>query len=157
MVHAGAIVAARVTRFKLGSLATPLEVRVPSAQRNWVGIGCAAGVAAAFNSPAGGILYSLEEVCSHWSSTMTWRSFFCVVVAAIVFNLLITIQAGNLDSLLIKQVRCLPRRPLAHAATSYLLPPYFLPPTSLLPTGRASCSPSTSAPPPPSPSTTTSY
>ena len=65
MVHTGAAVAARVTRFKMTSpweLSAPLEVRVPSAQRSWVGIGCAAGVAAAFSSPLGGILYSFEEV-----------------------------------------------------------------------------------------------
>ena len=76
MVHTGAIVASRVTRAEYhGRRRTPLEMRVPSAQRNWVGIGAAAGVAAAFNSPLGGILYSFEEVCSHWSETMTWRAF----------------------------------------------------------------------------------
>ena len=53
------------------SWSTPLELRVPSAQRTWVGVGCAAGVAAAFNAPLGGILYSFEEVCSAWSSKLT--------------------------------------------------------------------------------------
>ena len=65
MVHTGAIVAARVTCAEVRwpfRWSTPLEVRVPSAQRDWVGVGAAAGVAAAFNSPLGGILYSFEEV-----------------------------------------------------------------------------------------------
>ncbi len=116
MVHTGAIVAARITRAKIPywllpfckpkqqdlghldargegaekaetHLTTPIELRVPSAQRNWVGIGCAAGVAAAFNAPLGGILYSFEEVCSHWTEKMTWRAFFCCVVAAFTFNI----------------------------------------------------------------------
>ena len=43
------------------------ELRLPSSQRGWVGMGAAAGVAAAFNAPLGGILYSFEEVCSHRS------------------------------------------------------------------------------------------
>ena len=108
MVHTGAIVAARVTRSKLVlsrkfRYITPIETRVPSAQRTWVGVGCAAGVAAAFNAPLGGILYSFEEVCSHWSAKMTWRSFFCVVVAAIVYNALINAFSNNIaNSVLLK-------------------------------------------------------
>ena len=109
MVHTGAIVAARVTRAKLTlpylkwRYFTPLETRVPSAQRTWVGVGCAAGVAAAFNAPLGGILYSFEEVCSSWSSKMTSRSFFTVVVAAIVYNALLQVIFDNIsNSVLLK-------------------------------------------------------
>ena len=58
------------------------ELRMPSSQRGWVGMGAAAGVAAAFHAPLGGILYSFEEVCSHWSASMTWRSFLCAMVVA---------------------------------------------------------------------------
>jgi hypothetical protein len=93
MVHTGAIVASQVTRATISvggsTFSTPIEVRVPSAQRSWVGIGCAAGVAAAFSAPLGGLLYSFEEVCSHWSEKMTWKAFACTVVAAIMYNVLI--------------------------------------------------------------------
>ena len=40
----------------------PPEVRLPSKEREWIGMGAAAGVAAAFSAPLGGILYSFEEV-----------------------------------------------------------------------------------------------
>jgi hypothetical protein len=117
MVHTGAIVASQVTRAKIErgplKMSTPLEVRVPSAQRSWVGVGVAAGVAAAFNSPLGGILYSFEEVCSHWSEKMTWKSFVCVVIAAVVYNLLIKVQLESggvlLTQGLVLGTRCLTR------------------------------------------------
>ena len=40
------------------------ELRLPGEQRNWIGMGAAAGVVAAFSAPLGGILYSFEEVRS---------------------------------------------------------------------------------------------
>ena len=43
-------------------------------------MGAVAGISAAFNAPFGGILYSFEEVCSHWTTELTWHSFCCAVV-----------------------------------------------------------------------------
>ena len=86
MVHIGAALTACVSSVRCTrNILLIFEMRSPAAQRNWVGMGAAAGVAAAFNAPLGGILYSLEEVCSHWSSRMTWLSFLCsvTVVAAV--------------------------------------------------------------------------
>ena len=91
MVHIGAIVASQISCFQMKRFAPELtanmsELRMPNAQRVWVGMGTAAGVAAAFQAPIGGILYAFEEVCSNWTSVLTWRAFACVVVASFVMN-----------------------------------------------------------------------
>ncbi|EOD19406.1 hypothetical protein EMIHUDRAFT_242839 [Emiliania huxleyi CCMP1516] len=89
MVHIGAMVGAVVSRSKVCGLERFLELRLPRPQREWVGMGAAAGVAAAFNAPLGGILYSFEEVCSSWSANLTWRSFICSVVVVTTLSLFI--------------------------------------------------------------------
>jgi hypothetical protein len=68
MVHIGAMCAAILTRANIPGTATLLELRLPGPQREWVAVGAVAGVAAAFNAPIGGILYSFEEVSPSWSS-----------------------------------------------------------------------------------------
>ena len=65
---AGAMCAAILTRANIPGTAKLLELRLPGPQREWVAVGAVAGVAAAFNAPIGGILYSFEEVSSGWSS-----------------------------------------------------------------------------------------
>ena len=82
MVHIGAIVASQISCIKLACTRHLSDLRMPDAQRIWVGMGTAAGVAAAFQAPVGGVLYAFEEVCSNWTSVLTWRAFACVVVAS---------------------------------------------------------------------------
>ena len=98
MVHTGAIVAATLSRLRVRPMPR-LLLGLPSRQRTWIGMGCAAGVAAAFNAPLGGILYAFEEVCSHWSASLTWRSFFCVVIAAYTFNTFIRLYVDGSDGI----------------------------------------------------------
>lgn len=42
---------------------------------------CAAGVAVAFGSPIGGVLFSIEEMNQTFSVRTMWRSFVCALVA----------------------------------------------------------------------------
>jgi chloride channel 7 len=43
----------------------------------------------------GGILYSFEEVCSHWPHKLTWRAFFCTIVAAFTFTAVMNTDLGS--------------------------------------------------------------
>ncbi|KAE8689214.1 putative chloride channel-like protein CLC-g [Hibiscus syriacus] len=54
-------------------------------RRDLITCGAAAGVAAAFRAPVGGVLFSLEEAASWWSALL-WRTFFTTAVVAIVLR-----------------------------------------------------------------------
>ncbi|KAK8597884.1 hypothetical protein V6N13_095279 [Hibiscus sabdariffa] len=60
-------------------------------RRDLVTCGSAAGIAAAFRAPVGGVLFALEEMASWWRSALLWRSFFTTAVVAIILRALIDV------------------------------------------------------------------
>ena len=55
-------------------------------RREMLSASAAIGVAAAFNAPIGGVLFSLEEVSYYFPHKTMWRSFFGCLVAAITLS-----------------------------------------------------------------------
>jgi len=68
-----------------GSAAIIDEQRFSQAKRVGCTVGGAAGMAAIFHAPIGGLLYILEEVnMDNWAPELTFRTFVCSVLAVLV-------------------------------------------------------------------------
>jgi chloride channel 7 len=101
LVHTGSILAANISHgWKDCTWNHWKSFRNDCDKRNFVSCGCAAGVAAAFGAPIGGILFSLEEASSFWSMELTARAFFCAIVGTASINLLIIPFHGHFEPLL---------------------------------------------------------
>ncbi|CAO3629272.1 unnamed protein product [Mucor hiemalis] len=56
----------------------------------------AAGVAVAFGSPIGGVLFALEEMSATFPNRTMWKSFFCAMIATIVLQFMNPFRTGKL-------------------------------------------------------------
>ncbi|XP_073137026.1 chloride channel protein CLC-d isoform X1 [Henckelia pumila] len=88
LVHTGACIASLLgqggsTKYHLSSRWLQIFTSERD-RRDLVTCGCAAGVAAAFRAPVGGVLFALEEVTSWWRSQLMWRVFFTSAIVAVV-------------------------------------------------------------------------
>jgi chloride channel 7 len=94
MIHTGSIVGAAVSQGKSVTFGFDTswskfqDLRNDKSKRDFVTFGAAAGVAAAFTAPIGGILFTLEEGASFWSTALTFRSFFCAMITLLTISIL---------------------------------------------------------------------
>eukprot|EP01031_Cornospumella_fuschlensis_P028872 gene28872-34846_t len=101
MIHAGSIIGAAVSQGNTISVGFDTswnlfqDLRNDYTKRDYVTYGAAAGVAAAFRAPIGGILFTLEEGASFWSVQTTFRSFMCAVVTQLTVGIIFPEQATS--------------------------------------------------------------
>lgn len=72
--------------------------RVPHAAklRELLTASSAAGVAVAFGSPIGGVLFALEEMTSHFPASTMWRTFLCALASTVALSFMNPYRTGKL-------------------------------------------------------------
>lgn len=101
MIHAGSIIGAVISQgwnFSFGfdtSWNRFHGLRNDFTKRDFVTCGAAAGISAAFRAPIGGILFTLEEGASFWSTSLTFRAFICAVITQLTISLLFAQQSTD--------------------------------------------------------------
>uniref|UniRef100_A0A915PI94 Chloride channel protein n=1 Tax=Setaria digitata TaxID=48799 RepID=A0A915PI94_9BILA len=84
-VHMGSIVAHQMRRMVVG-----IKPAYANESRSYelLAAGCAAGVAATFSAPVGGVLFSIEVTTAYFAVRDYWRGFFAAACGAATFSLL---------------------------------------------------------------------
>ncbi|GBE80493.1 predicted protein [Sparassis crispa] len=83
----------------IGNLVASLFKRYSRSQgkmREILTASSAAGVAVAFGSPIGGVLFSIEEMSNTFSIKTMWRSFFCALMATVTLSAMNPFRSGKL-------------------------------------------------------------
>ena len=91
MIHLGAMVGAGVSQGRSRTLGISSwtntnffkRFRNNKDHRDFIAAGSAAGVAAAFAAPIGGLLFVMEEIASWWDYSLTWMIFFTCIVTCL--------------------------------------------------------------------------
>lgn len=73
-----------------------VHLHTPAKMREIVTAASAAGVAVAFGSPIGGVLFALEEMTVNFPIKTMWRSFFCALVATVTLSAMNPFRTGKL-------------------------------------------------------------
>ncbi|KAF9010637.1 Cl-channel protein [Cyathus striatus] len=83
----------------IGSLVAGLFSRFRQSQskmKDVITAASAAGVAVAFGSPIGGVLFSIEEMSHTFSIRTMWKSFFCALMATFTLSAMNPFRTGKL-------------------------------------------------------------
>jgi len=88
MIHSGAIIGGVIAKAGAGPILRPYRSDVEA--RDFVVAGAAAGVAAAFGAPLGGVLFAMEEGATFFTPMIMLRTFVCCISSTLIVRFFLT-------------------------------------------------------------------